>query len=114
MEGSKCPWYPAARGLAPVAGMGTMNGKEADKQPGNRQGRAGQKASRKQKGRAARQKARPAFSGKQEGSLYQRGRPQEVSDGMSEQGHQGKGSARLGGAGKQHWQRGEEGLGASL
>lgn len=91
-----------------------MNGKEADKQPGNRQGRAGQKASRKQKGRAARQKARPAFSSKQEGSLYQRGRPQEVSDGMSEQGHQGKGSARLGGAGKQHWQRGEEGLGASL
>lgn len=47
MEGSKCPWYPAARGLAQVAGMGTMNGKEADKQPGNRQGRAGQKSLKK-------------------------------------------------------------------
>lgn len=105
---------PEAGGLAPVAGMGTMSGKKADKQPGNRQGRAGQKASRKQKGRAARGKARPASSSKQEASPYQRGSPQEASDGMPEQGHRGKGSARLGGAGKQYWQRGEDGLGASL
>jgi len=41
-------------------------------------------------GRAARGKAEPASSSEQEGSLYWKGRPQEMSDGMAEQGFWGK------------------------
>lgn len=87
-----------------------MRGRKGDKQPGNRQGRAGQKAPRKPKGRAARSKVRPAaFSGDQEGSPYRRGSPREVSEGMSEQGHQGKGAVRPRGTGKQEQQGGAGG-----
>lgn len=51
-----------AAGLALAAGMGTMSGRKGDKQPGNTRGTAEQKATRKQRGRAARQKSKPVWN----------------------------------------------------
>lgn len=65
----------------------TMSGRKGDKQPGNRQ-KPEQKSKRQQ--RRENCKGESKTSSEQEGSLYWKGRPQETSDGMAEQGFWGK------------------------
>lgn len=60
-----------------------MRGRKGDKQPGNTQGHSGAEGHKEAEAQSCKAKSKPASSLEQEADLYLKGRPQEMSGGMS-------------------------------